>query len=977
MMLFSRTNPRSKRRGRATAQQSSNGAKRDTKSSSASRGSGGSSGSNKSSSLTLSLPPTIKRRSTDDACSCSSTASTSSRTVSTATASTVTTDTKKKTADGGPLDTQRRRGQHNGKNNGPVKSLDHYLALNNPQQVNIPSPLSQSSRSHSSDESHDSSISSWQRHPTNSNVTNTSCVTSTTRGDPINHLENEVAKLSAALKQYRKYTPEWFVLDTKLSAAKEELEAVREDRDLDFLDMNDPLLVRRNHSVTNGGLGVPETVLVRSDEVDGDRPIERSNIDESQGTTNSTSKMSATQQEYQEAVQKLNKVDKFSDEWFLLQEQVIELRNKVMEEAIKPTLASAGDSPSEVDNSTLPSLADDDREQNEPAPYLMPVPLSRALSDTRPTHHSKNFYPAPYHERSSSLPSDSLAFVPSRRSMSPPLHMRCSPPSSPLTSRNLFPSSASINSSLYSQNDDDDEEETGSRLFSSMPQEDEQLAKLRSEYTAACLELESLPQFSKEWFELKTKTVNLEEQLENQENGSLGGVSHLSYGGVADRSSAAWSEEDDEIMSFASDLELCMIGEALKQGNCVTSPFGTDDFISPIGDVTYCDEDDSLMDGCEFPDFAANYEKEYASAIRIQSQWKQYHRSKAYKSMVLSAIKVQAFVRCKLQLSKYKQQKQRTKVRSHTLFSVSTIQSAFARRKFHKKSDESNSALYSSQSPDRLRSVLIQHERTKLLHILKAAICIQSFIRMKQQQKNFKLLANVILIQSVVRGRLARRQVNEYVSRSILQDQDSVHSKSRSQNSPSAHNKSSVARPSVEVIQSHHRALSLRRSQLAKFSNEWFYTTELLQGLEHELHIRQREQQNASDGNASDGHMSMEDSRHEDDLSSSSPSTRDASMPCGYVMQMVQSIERQQTSSLQSSPDRSICSWTNFSRNEFSPKNANPTEEENLKRLGKECIRLARELEELPRFSDEWFQCKVELKSATEELELLYEMNRT
>lgn len=865
---------------------------------------------------------------------------------------------------------QRRRGQHNGKN-GPVKSLDHYLALNNPQQVNIPSPLSQSSRSHSSDESHDSSISSWQRHPINSSVTNTSCVTSTTRGDPINHLENEVAKLSAALKQYRKYTPEWFVLDTKLSAAKEELEAVREDRDLDFLDMNDPLLVRRNHSLTNGGLGVPETVLVRSDEVDDDQPIEG---------TESTTKMSATQQQYQEAVQKLNKVDKFSDEWFLRQEQVIELRNKVMEEAIKPTLASAGESPNDVDDSTQPSLADDDREQDEPQ-YLMPVPLSRALSDTRPTHHSNNYYPAPYHERSSSLPSDSLAFVPSRRSMSPPLLMRYSPPSSPLTSRNLFPSSASINSSLYSQNDDDDEEEadTGSRLLSSMPEEDQQLAKLRSEYSAACLELDALPQYSKEWFDLKTKTVNLEEQLENQENGSLGGISHLSYGGVADRSSAAWSEDDDEIMSFASDLELCMIGEALKQSNCVGSPFGMDDFISPIGDVTYCDEGDLLLNGCEFPDFAANDEKECDSATRIQSQWKQYQQSKTYQSMVSSAIKVQAFVRCKLELSKYKEQKQRTKVRSHTLFSVSSIQSAFAWRRFQKKSEESNSALFPPQSPDRLKSthntysVLIQRERTKLLHIQKSATCIQSFIRMRQQQKSFKLLANVILIQSIVRGRLARRQVSEDISWTI---QDSANSESiivdsRSQTSPSSHSKSSVARPSVEVIQSHHRALSLRRSQLSKFSKEWFYTTELLQGLEHELHSRQRDQQNTTDE-----HMSMEDSRHEDDSSSSSPSTRDASTPCGYVMRMVQSIEQHQSSSLQSSPDRSSCSWTNFSSNEFSPKTANPVEEENLIRLGKECIRLARELEEHPRFSNEWFQCKVELKSATDELELLYEMNR-
>lgn len=259
--------------------------------------------------------------------------------------------------------------------------------------------------------------------------------------------------------------------------------------------------------------------------------------------------------------------------------------------------------------------------------------------------------------------------------------------------------------------------------------------------------------------------------------------------------------------------------------------------------------------------------------------------------------------------------------------------------------------------------------------VRKAIICIQSCVRMKQQQKNFGILANVILIQSVARGRLVRSRIhqdNVAASHSILQDQDSVHSKSivgesSFQNSPKSHSKSS-ARPSVENILSHHRALSMRRSQVPKFSDEWFYTTELLQGLEHELRIRERELHDVSDEL-----LSHEDSRHDDDLSGSIPSMREASSPTGQV-RIAQSIEAQ-SSSRQSSPSATASGWTNFSSNDFataSSTSSNSAEEENFKRLGKECLRLTRELDELPRFSDEWFQCKVELKSVTEELEFLY-----
>jgi hypothetical protein len=852
-----------------------------------------------------------------------------------------------------------------------VPKLDVYLALNN-NHNNFPSPLSQSPRSSSSsDESHGSSISSWQRHQPIS-----SCVTtrSGTAGDPINHLENEVAKLTALLKRHKKYTPEWFVLDTKLSAAKEELDAAREDRDLDFLDMDEPR-INVTEEVTHVA-GIPETVLVRSEEIKENQP--KVEIEPSDANLEVTpfAKMSATQGEYQMALQKLNKVDKFSDEWFLLQEQVIELRIKVMEEAVNnATQLSAVESPTEVDMTSLPSQADERKIADSAASsYLVPVPLSRAFSDTRPTQNSMNdnFYPAPYHERSSSLPADASLFVQTRRSMSPPL--RYSPPSSPLVSRNLFPSSASINSSLYSKNDDDDDNEEGSRLFSSIPQEDEQLAKLQSEYAEAILKLDALPRFSKEWFDVKTKTVQLEEQMENHENGSVGGLSHLSYGGVPDRSSAAWSEEDDEIMSFASDLELCMIGEALKQGNCMITPFDCEDVISPMGNNDYCDDDDILaLDDCQFPNFEEN---ENTSATLLQAEWRRYRQTRTYQSMMSAVIEIQALVRKRQAASKY----------SCILLSVVRIQSAWRSIKIYR----SVPAGASVQSPaqrwyvQRSNAIRIQtawrgsFDRKKFTSIRNSAVSIQSYVRMKQHQKSIRNAAHAVLIQSVLRGWLARNRIHQEkmtLSRTILQDQDSVHSRSiicesRGHSSPSYISKSPVAKPSIDVILSHHRALSLRRSQVPKFSDEWFYTTELIQGLEHELRLREREQM--QDGN--DDLLSLEDSRHDDELSGSIPSIRDSSSPSGHVMRIVQTIEE---NSRRSSIRDSFTSsgWTNVSNDaaSASTKSANSAEEQNLKRLGKECLRLTRELENLPRFSDEWFQCKVELKSATDELEINWE----
>ncbi|KAL3803883.1 hypothetical protein HJC23_004045 [Cyclotella cryptica] len=1020
MKLFSRTNPRSTR-GRTTQP-----SRKKRSAASSRRNNAGPVTASSATPLTLSLPPSIKRKASasNDSCSCSSTASLSSRTASTATASTVgsrkdgLTAIATTSASGLALDVsnghrKKEKVQSDSERNQQCTTGIESTATiicgtavkSNPSSNNnnVPSPLSPSD-SHSSDESYHQPYIASAYYPEGT----------------ISHLENEVAKLSAALKRHRKYTPEWFGLDTKLSAAKEELIAVKEDRDLDFLD---------------GDVSIPATVLVRSEEKVEELPPPKIGIVERPNPEchDDTARVSSTRQEYERAVQKLTTLDKFSDEWFLLQEEMIELRTKLrLEEEGDGTTAETSDSPSgdsvlskNVENLSLPTLKDNELEQDEthlPSYLLAPATLSRSLSDSRANAESKgDFFPGSYHERSSSLPSTSSLFLPGRRSMSPPLLLRCSPPSSPLVSRNLFPSSASINSSYYSYVDDDEDDmQERSDLFSTLPHQESQWTKLRSEYAEACNKLDTLPKFSQEWFEQKTKTVSLEERIDAIENASMGGdrsvggLSCLSFG-VADRSNAAWSEEDDEIMSFASDLELVMIGEALKQGNC----------ISPIAnyDYEYFRDDYLLPYESDFGVFDSHQDKENVCATLIQAQWRRYQNFKAFRCMVSSAIKVQSFIRCKLQVSKYKQQRRKlialqsslrrylavSKYR-HAIFSVARIQSVW-RQKRLMRSEMSKTlhGMTSMQSPvqrwlarasnvsKRASVILIQNawrgrsQRVKFLNTWKATICIQSYFRMKKQQRNYRLISsNVILVQSVIRGWFARRQFcHENISDTHCNHgQSSSHLTTIRQNHQIDLDKSMQEMPSIQYIRKKKQELFVLRSQVPKFSDEWFYATEQLQRLNDELQFIEREQLH----NLIEELQSIEDtfdSRQDTDCSDSNvakskftSSTREHASPSGYVMRIVQSIEQSidaQTSSRQSSPGISLfgSGYINVSPNNLSSVSSNSSiksseEEDNLKRLGRECLRLTLEMENLPKYSQEWFQCKVELKTVTEELEFLY-----
>ncbi|KAL3823349.1 hypothetical protein ACHAXA_008844, partial [Cyclostephanos tholiformis] len=97
--------------------------------------------------------------------------------------------------------------------------------------------------------------------------------------------------------------------------------------------------------------------------------------------------------------------------------------------------------------------------------------------------------------------------------------------------------------------------------------------RLREEHASFSELLEDQPEFSKKWFDVKTRLVGLYDQivrLEKSESSSIGGDSEsFTTTTKNDQSymsgwSSVLSESEDEILSHADDLECVMVSEALK-----------------------------------------------------------------------------------------------------------------------------------------------------------------------------------------------------------------------------------------------------------------------------------------------------------------------------------------------------------------------------------------------------------------------------
>ena len=148
------------------------------------------------------------------------------------------------------------------------------------------------------------------------------------------------------------------------------------------------------------------------------------------------------------------------------------------------------------------------------------------------------------------------------------------------------------NLSIYSRVlGDDDDDDRKREVAEEKERETSRTAMdcLRAELASTTERLARLPEFSKEWFDIKTMLVGLHDQivrLEKSDGGAVGscgggdpdGGGGGSQGGDSgshttttknDQSytsgwSSVWSESEDEIWSHADDLECVMVSEALK-----------------------------------------------------------------------------------------------------------------------------------------------------------------------------------------------------------------------------------------------------------------------------------------------------------------------------------------------------------------------------------------------------------------------------
>jgi len=172
--------------------------------------------------------------------------------------------------------------------------------------------------------------------------------------------------------------------------------------------------------------------------------------------------------------------------------------------------------------------------------------------------------------------------------------------------------------------------------------EQQDIKRLEGEHAQTEERLHALPQFSKEWFDVKTRLVGLSDQIDKTKRQEE--LRDCSFSSSSDSQtlrnqsgwSSTWSDSESEVMSFASDLELCMVGEALGQYTKY------DDGL---------DEDEELLLDWESPSKTGH--KESTAAVKIQSLFRGKLVHRQYMKACEKSIIIQAFIRSRLARSNY------------------------------------------------------------------------------------------------------------------------------------------------------------------------------------------------------------------------------------------------------------------------------------------------------------------------------------
>ncbi len=184
--------------------------------------------------------------------------------------------------------------------------------------------------------------------------------------------------------------------------------------------------------------------------------------------------------------------------------------------------------------------------------------------------------------------------------------------------------------------------------------------RLKTEHASLVEEAKRHPQFSTEWFEVKMKIVSISEKIVRLEleevttevltdyhtaGGdveSLGGDSskyNISSSGWS--SVDVWSESEDEIWSYADDLDVCMVSEALKQNSSQVDEL----FCMPQQDFAIVAETVIIQAWIRRMINRGMYLRQRQMAIRIQSWQRSSSIRSGYKQIRVNATVIQGIVR--------------------------------------------------------------------------------------------------------------------------------------------------------------------------------------------------------------------------------------------------------------------------------------------------------------------------------------------
>ena len=477
--------------------------------------------------------------------------------------------------------------------------------------------------------------------------------------ETINHIENECLKLTFEMNKIRKYTQEWFILETKLNNATEELDAAREDRDLHFgvssseqqLMAEDNLLpvssvvtpeeegedniggvceevkpsaipntlLLPNDAFTVGGEESPSSSLIHpvASEQDGSFDCNDMNV---QSNTNGNIAASL-RLDRQRIESEMASLCKFSPQWFQLKEELFDVCIALED-------------------------AEEEGEIDKPT-YEIAIVQTNSTINSRGAHQGlppiSPSSPSKQHRRFPSSPPLSPITRGSFSQVSSP-NGRGSHLSSPYQSVTSNSQGHSRSSSFSSFNNNNpstiychffnDEEDCG---------EQQDIKRLEGEHALTEERLNTLPQFCKEWFDLKTRLVGLSDQIDKKKRQVE--LRDCSFSSSSDSQtlrnqsgwSSTWSDSESEVMSFASDLELCMVGEALGQ-------------YTKYDDVL--DEDEELLLDWENSKTEKQDHKESAAAIKIQSLFRGKLVHRQYMQACEKSIIIQTCYRSRLARSK-------------------------------------------------------------------------------------------------------------------------------------------------------------------------------------------------------------------------------------------------------------------------------------------------------------------------------------